>query len=207
MNLIIFGPPGSGKGTQAEALSKKLHVPQITMGELFRGEISQQSAVGKKIELIINQGDLVDDQLTLEVLKKRLNQTDCQSGFILDGYPRTIPQAEALDQVVNIDRVLEVWISNEESIRRLVGRRSCPKCGAVYHLEFNPPLQHGKCDKCRTDLIIREDDIEEVIKKRLSQYHKQTEQLKEFYQKQGKLITIDGMPSILKVTEEIFKKI
>lgn len=207
MNVIIFGPQGSGKGTQAEALSKKLNIPQITMGDLFRDEVKEKSRVGQKIESIINQGNLVDDELTLEVLKKRLEQPDCQNGFILDGYPRTLNQAKMLDDIASIDKALEIWISDEESVRRIGGRRSCPKCGAVYHLEYKPPKEEAKCDQCVESLIIRDDDKEKVIKKRLQAYHQQTEPLIEYYQNQGKHIKIDGMPPIPEVTKQINEEI
>ena len=207
MNLIIFGPQGSGKGTQAEALAKKLNIPHISTGDIFRENIENQTELGQDAKKYMDRGQLVPDEIVIELIKERLKQTECQSGFILDGYPRTIPQAEVLDQVVKIDKVLEVWISDEESIMRLGSRRSCPKCGAVYHLKFNPPKQENKCDKCQTELIIREDDTKDVIKKRLTEYHQQTEPLKEYYQSQGKLIKIDGMPAITRVTEEIDKKL
>ncbi len=207
MNLIIFGPQGSGKGTQAEALSKKLNSPHISTGDIFRENIQNQTELGRKAKEYIDKGQLVPDEIVIELIKDRLNQTDCQSGFILDGYPRTMPQAEVLDQVISINKVLEVWISDEESVNRISGRRSCPKCGTVYHLKFNPPKHQDKCDQCQEELIIREDDTEEVIKKRLAEYHQQTEPLKEYYQSQGKLIKIDGMPVIAEVTKEIFTKL
>lgn len=208
MNFIIFGPQGSGKGTQAEILADKLNIPHISTGDIFRENIKNQTELGKKAKEYIDQGKLVPDDLTIELIKNRLNQADCLQGFILDGYPRTIPQAEALDRIIMIDKVvMEVWISDEESVKRLSGRRTCSKCGAVYHLVFNSPQKENKCDKCGSGLIIREDDKEEVIKKRLTEYHQQTEPLKEYYRKQGKLLTIDGMPPIPEVTREILKKL
>jgi adenylate kinase len=187
MNIVIFGPQGSGKGTQAQTLSEKLNVPSITMGDLFRNEVGLKSAIGQKIEDLINQGKLVEDDLTIEVLKNRLSRTDCQSGFILDGFPRNLDQAAALDKITAVDKALEIWISDEESIKRISGRRSCPQCGAVYHLITNPSTTDEVCDKCQTKLIIRDDDKEEVIGKRLEQYHRQTEPLIDYYQKQKKL--------------------
>ncbi len=207
MNLIIFGPQGSGKGTQAKILAEKLGIPHVSTGDIFREQIKSQTELGKKAEKYISQGQLVPDDLTIELIKNRLNQLDCQLGFVLDGYPRTIPQAKALDPIINIDKVLEVWILDEESIMRLGGRRSCTKCGAVYHLKFNPPKKDEKCDNCGGQLIVREDDMEPVIKKRLAEYHEQTESIKDYYQQQGKLIKIDGMPPIAEVTKEIFKKL
>ncbi|MBU1131113.1 adenylate kinase [Patescibacteria group bacterium] len=207
MNIIIFGPQGSGKGTQAEVLAKKFNIPHISTGDIFRDNIKNQTELGNKAKEYIDKGQLVPDDLTIKLIKDRLSQPDSKSGFILDGYPRTIPQAEALDRVVDIDKVLEVWISDEESITRLAGRRSCPQCGAVYHLKFNPPRQDEKCDKCNKTLIIREDDTEEVIKKRLEQYHRQTEPLIEYYQNQDKHLKIDGMPPIPEVTKQINEEI
>jgi adenylate kinase len=208
MNLIIFGPQGSGKGTQADILTDKLQIPHISTGDIFRDNMKNQTELGNKAKWYIEKGQLVPDEIVISMIKDRLNQPNCQKGFILDGYPRTIPQAKALDRIIKIDKVvMEVWISDEESIRRLNGRRSCQKCGAIYHLEFNPPQKENKCNKCGSNLVIREDDKEEVIKKRLAEYHQQTEPLKEYYQKQGKLITIDGMPPIAEVTKEIFDKL
>jgi len=208
MNFIIFGPQGSGKGTQADILSDKLKIPHISTGDIFRENIKNQTGLGQKAKKYMDVGQLVPDDIVIEMIKDRLDQADCGQGFILDGYPRTIPQAEALDRIIKIDKVvMEVWISDEESIKRLSGRRTCPKCGAIYHLAFNPPQKENKCDKCGSALIVREDDSEPVIRKRLSQYHEQTEPLKEYYQKQGKLIKIDGMPPIAEVTKEILEKL
>jgi len=207
MNLIIFGPQGSGKGTQAKVLSEKLNIPHISTGDIFRENIKNKSDLGIKAKVHIEQGKLVPDEIVIEMIKIRLNQMDCSLGFILDGYPRTIPQAEVLDKIVNIDKVLEVLITDEESISRISGRLSCSVDGSVYHLKYNLPKTEGKCDKCGGNLIIREDDTEPVIKKRLSQYHEQTEPLKDYYQKQGKLINIDGMPEIKEVSEEILRKL
>jgi adenylate kinase len=207
MKIIIFGPQASGKGTQAQVISEKYIVPQITMGDLFRNEISQKSAIGQKIEGLINQGKLVEDELTFNVLKNRLRQADCQNGFILDGFPRNINQAKALDQIIKIDVALEIWISDQESIKRIGGRRSCPKCGTVYHLITNPAKVAEVCDKCQSQLIIREDDKIEVIKKRLEQYHQQTEMLIDYYQQQKKLIKINGTPSIPVVTKDVLARL
>ena len=207
MKLIIFGPQGSGKGTQAEVLSAKLKVPHISSGDIFRNQIQSQTELGRLAKDYIDQGKLVPDDLTIKMIKDRLEQSDAGAGFILDGYPRTIAQAEALDRVVNIDQVLEVWISDEESLMRLGGRRSCPVDGTIYHLKFNPPKVQNQCDKCQATLIILQDDTEPVINKRLGQYHQQTEPLKKYYQLQGKLMAIDGRPPIADVTTEIFNKL
>ena len=164
MNIIIFGPQGSGKGTQAEVLSEKLNIPHISTGDIFRENIKNQTELGQKAKQYIDQGQLVPDDIVIDMIKDRLSQTDAKQGFVLDGYPRTIPQAEALDQIIKVDQVLEVWISDEESIMRLGGRRSCPKDGNIYHLKFNPPKEDGICDKCGGQLTIREDDTEKLIK-------------------------------------------
>ena len=205
MNLIIFGPQGSGKGTQADALSEKLNIPHITMGDLLRVEAKSGSELGQKINLIINEGKLVPDETVFNLIKDRLSMLDCESGYILDGFPRNLKQAKLLDGITKIERALEIWISDEESIKRISGRQTCSKCGAVYHLEFNPPQNKGKCDKCQIDLIIREDDKEEVIKKRLAVYHEETEPLARHYKDVH--LKIDGMPAIMEVTKEVFEKL
>jgi len=207
MKLLIFGPQGSGKGTQAEILSEKLDMPHISTGDIFRENVKNQTELGQKAKAYMDQGQLVPDDIVIAMIKNRLSQTDANFGFVLDGYPRTIPQAEALDRITKIDKILEVWISDDESLMRLGGRRSCQKCGAVYHLKFNPPKNESQCDKCGSRLIIREDDTEAVIKERLQQYHQQTEPLVKYYQDQNKHIKIDGMPPIIDVTSEIFSKL
>ena len=164
MKIVIFGPQGSGKGTQADILAEKLNIPHITMGELLRSEVKQDSELGKEIAGKINQGNLVPDEVSLGLLKNRLNKSDCGEGFIIDGYPRNLNQAKLLQEITQLDKALEIWISDKESISRISGRRSCPTDGSVYHLKFNPPKEAGKCDKCKSDLIIREDDKEELIK-------------------------------------------
>lgn len=207
MKIVIFGPQGSGKGTQAEALAKRLKVPQITMGDLLRDEISRKSVVGKKIKDTINHGKLVPDEVSTQILKQRLSQSDCQNGFVLDGYPRNLNQAKLLAEITPVDKALEIWISDEEAIKRISGRRSCPKCGAVYHLQSNPPKIDEICDQCQTKLIVRDDDQEEIIKNRLAIYHQETEPIIKYYQQSGVHLKIDGMPLIAEVTEDIFGKL
>lgn len=207
MKIVIFGPQGSGKGTQAQALSKKLNIPQVTMGDLLRAEIKEQSAIGKQIQEIINQGKLVADDTTLAVLKNRLGQADCQSGFILDGFPRNLEQAASLDKLADITSALEIWIPDSDVISRIRDRRTCSKCQTIFHLVSSPPKQAGVCDNCGGELIVRDDDQEDAIKQRLVIYHQQTEPLIEYYQAQGKLIKIDGQPSIAEVNQEVFKKL
>jgi len=207
MNIIIFGPQGSGKGTQADILAERLNIPHITMGDLLRIEAKSDSALGQKIKELINQGFLVPDEVTLELLKNRLAKLDCENGFILDGYPRNLQQAQDLAENATVDLAMEIFITDAETLRRLSGRRNCAKCGSVFHLDFNPPKLDNVCDKCGSILIIREDDKEEVIKKRLAVYHNQTELLIDYYQKQNVYLKIDGMPSIPDVTKEIFNKL
>jgi len=207
MNLIIFGPQGSGKGTQAKVIAEKLNIPHISTGDIFRDNINNQTDLGRKAKKYMDVGQLVPDDIVIEMIKVRLSQTDCRPGFILDGYPRTILQAEVLDKITEIDKVLEVWISDKESVSRISGRRSCPIDGSVYHIKYNPPKEEGRCDKCQGKLLVRGDDTEPVIIKRLAQYHEQTEPLKKYYQKQSKLIEVDGMPPIKDVTKEIFEKL
>ena len=207
MKIVIFGPQGSGKGTQADILAEKLNIPHITMGDLLRLEVQSGSKLGKTIEGLINEGDLVPDEITLDLLKIRLSQSDSQNGFIIDGFPRNLNQSKLLDGLTKIDKALEIWISDEESVKRITGRRSCPVCGAVYHLKFNPPKEENKCDKCDSELIIRDDDREEVIKNRLVIYHEQTEPIIDYYQNQGVHLKINGRPAIAEVAQEIFVKL
>jgi len=207
MKIVIFGPQGSGKGTQAKILSAKLKVPHISMGDLFRENIAQQTEPGRQAKKYHDLGRLVPDDLTIQLINDRLSQSNCRFGFILDGFPRTVPQAQALAKIVQLDKVLEIWISDAETIRRLGSRRSCIKCGAIYHLEFNPSKVPGQCNECGSQLVIREDDTAAIIKERLAQYHQQTEPIKEFYQRQNKLVTIDGTPPIAEVTGQIVKQL
>ncbi len=207
MNIIIFGPQGSGKGTQADILGEKLNIPHITMGGLLRAEAGSDSVLGEKIKTIINQGILVPNEVTLELLKQRLDKPDCEGGFILDGYPRNLIQARDLEQVTAVDLAMEIFITDEEAIKRTEGRRNCAKCGAVYHLAFNPPKVENICDKCGERLTIRDDDKDEVLTKRLAIYHEQTEPLIDYYQKQKVYLKIDGLPPIPEVTKEIFDKL
>lgn len=207
MNLIIFGPQGSGKGTQADVLSEELNIPHITMGDLLRVEAKSGSELGQKINSIINEGKLVPDEIVFDLVKDRLSMPDCEPGYILDGFPRNLEQAKLLDSIKKVERALEIWISDEESVRRISGRRSCPNCGGVYHLQFNPPQKQNRCDKCQSELIIRDDDKEGVIKKRLAVYHQETEPIIEYYKSQDVHLKIDGMPSIPEVTKEVFEKL
>lgn len=195
MKFVFLGPPGAGKGTLAKQASEKLKVPHISTGDLFREAIHAGTPLGKEVQSILARGDLVPDTLTIQLVKDRLNKADCKDGFILDGFPRTIPQAEALQAFSPPTQVINFLLSEEEIIRRLSGRRSCPKCGAIYHTVFNPPKQNGFCDSCGSTLITRKDDTIEAIKNRLEVYNSQTVPLIEFYRSRGILSNIDASPS------------
>jgi len=203
MNIIFIGPQGSGKGTQAEMLNKKLNIPYVSPGNIFRENISNKTELGKLAAEYINKGKLAPDSVTNDLVKDRLQNDDVKNGFILDGYPRNSVQAEFLDRIAKIDVVLEIYISDEEAVSRLAGRRSC-KCGAVYHLKYNPPKEEGKCDKCGGTLFVRDDDKEKEIKERLSIYHNQTETLLDNYKN---LVRINGEQSIEDVHADILKEI
>ncbi len=200
-----MGPQGSGKGTQADILSEKLGIPHISTGEIFRENIKNQTELGKKIEQIVKSGALVPDEITNEITKQRLEQEDCANGFILDGFPRNLPQTEFLDKVKEMGLILEVWISDEEATKRISQRRTCLKCQRVYHLIYNPPKNDEICDECGQKLVIREDDREETVKNRLKIYHEQTKPLIDYYKAKGVYEKIDGMPPIPEVTEQITK--
>lgn len=207
MKIIIFGPQGSGKGTQAHILSEELSIPHITMGDLLRTEAKSGSDLGQKINAIINEGKLAPDEIAFSLISERINMQDCSNGCILDGFPRSIEQAHLLNGIFKAEAAFEIWISDEEAILRIGGRRTCSNCGTVYHLLYNPPALDGKCGKCGAELIIRDDDKEDVIKKRLEIYHAQTEPLIKYFNEQGIYLKINGMPPIPEVTREIFEKL
>jgi len=204
MNIIFLGMPGSGKGTQAELLAQKLNIPIVSTGNCFRKNIKDETELGLKVKNILAEGDLVPDKITFEMLKKEIESTDISDGLILDGYPRSIKQAELLEEILNIDVVLNIELSEDQVLLRIGGRRTC-KCGETYHIKFNPPKQENICDKCGQELYIRDDAQEEAIKNRLKVYNEQTSPLIDFYKEQ--IINIDGNPPIPEVTEEIAKKL
>ena len=172
MNIIFFGAPGAGKGTQAEIVSKKLDIPTISTGNIIREAIKNGTEMGLSAKSYIDAGKLVPDEVVIGIIKDRLDKDDCKNGFILDGFPRTIPQAKALDEMgVKIDVVLNVEVSDEDIVKRMSGRRTCPKCGSTYHIEFNPTKTEGVCDNCGTELTVRKDDHPDVVKSRLDVYH------------------------------------
>jgi adenylate kinase len=183
MKLIFLGPPGAGKGTLAGLMSKTLGIPQVSTGDIFRDAIKRETELGLKVKAIVSRGDLVPDELTVGLVKERLAKPDAAAGYILDGFPRTIPQAEALDTFQKIDSVINFNVTDKEVIRRLSGRRTCKNCGAIYHVDNMPPKKEGVCDKCGGPLYIRDDDSITSISNRLEVYKKQTEPLIEFYRK------------------------
>ncbi len=191
MRIILLGPPGAGKGTQAEILAEKYGIPTISTGNMIRAEVREGTPLGQKTKQYIDEGQLVPDEIIMAIVESRLAKPDCAKGYILDGIPRTIPQAQALDEMQIGDYVvLNISVGDEEILNRLGGRRVCGKCGATYHVTFNPPAKEGVCNACGDALIIRPDDAQETIKKRLDVYHEQTEPLIAYYEKAGKLINI-----------------
>ena len=201
MNIIFFGAPGAGKGTQAEIVSKKLDIPTISTGNMIREAIKNGTDMGNAAKSFIEAGKLVPDEVVIGIIKDRLDAEDCKKGFILDGFPRTIPQAEALEAMgVKIDVVLNIEVSDEEIVTRMSGRRTCPKCGGTYHIVFNPTKTEGICDNCGAELTIRKDDAPEVVKSRLEVYHNETEPLKDFYEKKGILKTVVGQKELKDTT-------
>jgi len=209
MNIILLGPPGAGKGTQAKKIAENYKVPHISTGDILRENISNNTPLGIKARSYMSRGELVPDELLITIIKERLSRQDCSNGFLLDGYPRTIPQADALQMILtesnrNIDVVLNIDVDDEELIKRLSGRRMC-KCGASYHVIFNLPEKDGICNLCKGKLYQREDDKEEAIKNRLIVYKKQTQPLIEYYKDKGLIRTIDGGQEILMIFEDIKK--
>jgi len=201
MNIIFFGAPGAGKGTQAEVVSERLAIPTISTGAIIRAAIKNGTEMGKSAQSFIDKGALVPDEVVIGIIKDRLDEDDCKNGFILDGFPRTIPQAVALDEMgVRIDVVLELDVPDEEIVTRMSGRRVCLKCGASYHTKYNPSKTGEKCDKCGEELSVRKDDAPEVVQSRLSVYHKETEPLKDYYGKKGLVKTVVGQEELKATT-------
>ena len=208
MNLILLGAPGAGKGTQAELLVKKLSIPAISTGNMLREAIANGTELGKKAKQYMDEGSLVPDELILGIVADRVAQPDCQKGFILDGVPRTLAQAQALeDKGVRIDHVVSIEVDDAQIEGRMTGRRVCSKCGASYHVVANPPKTEGICDACGGDLMIRKDDKPETVRHRLEVYHATTEVLKEFYGKLGRLCLVNGDQSIEGANADILKAI
>ena len=193
MKIILLGAPVAGKGTQAEVISQKLNIPSLSTGNMLREAQKKGTPLGQQAKSYMESGQLVPDELVIGIIKERMAQPDCAGGFILDGFPRTVAQAEALDQMgVAIDRVIEIDVPDEAIVTRMSGRRVCEGCGASYHLTHNPPAAEGVCDKCGGKLVTRKDDDPKTVQQRLETYHRQTQPLVDYYQKAGKLRTIDG---------------
>jgi len=208
MNLILLGAPGAGKGTQAEILVKKLSIPAISTGNMLREAITNGTELGIKAKQYMDEGNLVPDELILGIVADRVAQPDCANGFILDGVPRTLAQAEALEaKGVRIDHVVSIEVDDSEIEGRMTGRRVCGKCGASYHIVANPPKMEGICNLCGSELVIRKDDTPETVRKRLQVYHATTEVLKEFYDKLGRLRLVNGSQPIETANEDILKAI
>ena len=206
MKLILLGPPGAGKGTQAEILNKKLDVPTISTGNILRAAVKNGTPVGLRAKEYMDAGKLVPDEVIIGVITERLAEPDCQKGFILDGVPRTIPQAEALEKAgITFDAVVSLEISDEEIVERMGGRRVCTKCGAPYHIKNLPPKTEGVCDACGGKLEARADDKPEVVRDRLTVYHKETAPLKDFYAERGLLKSVENQPTVNGTTDAILR--
>ena len=206
MKLILLGAPGAGKGTQAEIICEKLSIPTISTGNIIREAMKNGTELGIKAKAAVEAGQLVSDDVVIGIIKERLAEDDCKNGFILDGFPRTIPQAEALDNLgVEIDCVLDIDVKDEAIAARLGGRRVCPACGASYHLEYKKPAKEGICNACGAELIQRKDDAPETVLERLAIYHEQTEPLKSYYSKTGKLKSVPGQEEVADTTKLVFE--
>ena len=205
MRLILLGAPGAGKGTQAEIISEKFNIPQISTGAILRAAVAEQTPLGKKVEKVMQSGGLVSDEDVIALVKERFQQPDCANGFILDGFPRTIPQAEALDVMltemgISIDLAVSLEVDPEKIVTRMSGRRTCPTCGATYHVVYKPSSKGEDCDKCGAALTVRKDDREEVVRDRLAVYEKQTAPLKNYYAQQNKLRLVEGQEDLADTT-------
>lgn len=205
MNLILLGAPGAGKGTQSAKISEKYGIPAIATGDILRGAIKAGTELGKSAKSYIDAGQLVPDAVVIGIIKDYLSTDSCKNGFILDGFPRSIPQAEALDAMgVRIDCVLNIEVPDEAIVSRMSGRRVC-SCGASYHVEYNPPKQEGVCDKCGASVYVRADDAAETVAKRLETYHAQTEPLKDYYAAKGILVTVEGQDDVADTTALVYQ--
>ena len=210
MIIVLFGPPGAGKGTQAERISREMGIPHIATGDMFREAVAKGTELGRKAQEYMRRGELVPDEIVNEMVRERISMPDCSKGFILDGYPRTVNQAKALDEMLaemgrKVDVVLNLSVSDDEVVKRLSYRRICRRCGAIYHLINNPPRREGVCDRCGGELYQREDDREEVIRRRLRVYYEQTEPVLRYYAERGILRDIDGNGTVDEVWERVKK--
>lgn len=208
MKLVLLGPPGAGKGTQAAMLVEKFGIPQISTGDMLRAAVKAQSPMGLKAKECMDSGALVPDEVVVGIVRERLQQEDCQSGFILDGFPRTVPQADELKNVLaelgkELDSVISLEVDTDALVERLTGRRTCGACGKGFHLKFDPPCADGRCSACGGELVHRDDDKEATIRNRMDVYHQQTAPLEDYYSKEGLLQAIDGMREIAVVQQQI----
>ena len=208
MKIIMLGAPGAGKGTQAKMIAEKYNISHISTGDIFRANIKNGTELGKKAKSYMDKGQLVPDELTLDLIMDRFKEDDCKNGYVLDGFPRTIPQAEALDAALKangekVDFAIDVDVPDENIVKRMGGRRACVNCGATYHIVYSPTKVEGKCDKCGEELIVRDDDKPETVLSRLEVYHNQTQPLIDYYNEQGILKTVDGTVDM----KDVFKAI
>lgn len=208
MKIIMLGAPGAGKGTQAKKIAEKYQIPHISTGDIFRSNMKEGTELGMKAKAYMDQGGLVPDELTIGMLMDRIGKEDCKNGYVLDGFPRTIPQAESLKSALSgkgqkVDFAVNVDVPDENIINRMSGRRACVSCGATYHIVYNPPKTEDVCDVCGQKLILRDDDKPETVKKRLAVYHEQTQPLIEYYEKEGVLANVDGTQDLNKVFSDI----
>ena len=210
MKIIMLGAPGAGKGTQAKRIAEKYGIPHISTGDIFRANIKEGTELGMKAKKFMDQGLLVPDEVTIGMLLDRIKKEDCVNGYVLDGFPRTIPQAESLTKALEemrqkIDYAVDVDVPDENIVSRMSGRRACITCGATYHVQFAPPKAEGICDKCGAELVLRDDDKPETVQKRLTVYHEQTQPLIDYYRRAGVLVSVDGTQSMDQVFESIVK--
>ena len=206
MKLILLGTPGAGKGTQAEKIVEKYGIPAVSTGNIIRAALKAGTEMGLKAKSFMDAGQLVPDDVVIGIIKDRLQEKDCENGFILDGFPRTIPQAQALEDMgVDIDKVLDIEVPDEKITARMSGRRVCSKCANSYHLLYKKPKTEGVCDACGGELIQRKDDAPETVQARLKEYHEMTEPLKDFYKKLGKLVIVEGQEEVADTTALVFK--
>lgn len=208
MKIVMLGAPGAGKGTQAKKIAEKYQIPHVSTGDIFRSNIKEGTELGKKAKAYMDQGALVPDELTIGMLMDRIGKEDCKNGYVLDGFPRTIPQAESLTKALSersqkIDYAINVDVPDENIVNRMSGRRACTSCGATYHIVYNPPKTSDVCDVCGEKLVLRDDDKPETVKKRLSVYHEQTQPLIDYYKEAGVLVNVDGTQDLNKVFADI----
>ena len=197
MKLVLLGPPGAGKGTQAADITKAFHIPAISTGLIIRNAIAEDTPVGKEAKGFIDRGELVPDSIVVEMVKERIKEKDCENGYILDGFPRTVSQAEIMDQLpIQVDMVLEIHVDEDIIVERLSGRRECKSCGATYHVTDNPPKTNDVCDRCGDSLMRRADDIPEIIRNRIEVYREQTEPLKQYYEAKNLLVSVNGQDKV-----------